>query len=89
MNAVAVRFGKNLFRCRRRAGLSQERLAAAAGMHRTEIGYLENGRRCARIDTLVKVACALTIPADELLEGIDWVPGAERDSGSFSIKGER
>lgn len=89
MNAVAVRFGRNLLRCRRSAGLSQERLAAAAGMHRTEVGYLEHGQRCPRIDTLVKLACALTVPTDELLDGIAWVPGAAAQRGGFSIEGER
>lgn len=89
MNAVAVRFGRNLLRCRRRAGLSQERLAAAAGMHRTEVGYLEHGQRCPRIDTLVKLACALMVPADELLDGIVWVPGAGPRRGEFSIGGGR
>jgi transcriptional regulator with XRE-family HTH domain len=38
---VARRFGRNLRRARRRAGLSQERLGVAAGLHRTEIGLLE------------------------------------------------
>jgi hypothetical protein len=28
-----------------------------------------------RIDTLIKIASALTIPPGELLEGIDWTPG--------------
>lgn len=88
--AIAVRFGTNLVRCRRRAGLSQERLAAAAAVHRTEIGLLENGRRVARVDTFVKLSCALIVPADDLLDGIDWLPGTgEATTGRFSIKGGR
>ncbi len=81
---IAIRFGENLRRCRRRADLSQERFAALAGLHRVEVGYLENGRRRARIDTLIKLACALQIPTDELLDGIDWVPGGS-DAGSFRV----
>jgi len=83
---IAVRFGENLRRCRRRADLSQERLAALAGLHRVAIGHLEHGRRRPRIDTLVKVACALEVPADELLDGIDWVPeGTGSGGGSFRV----
>jgi transcriptional regulator with XRE-family HTH domain len=82
--SVAVRFGENLRRCRRRAGISQERLAVAAAVHRTEIGLLENGRRVARADTFVKLACCLEIPADELLDGIACVPGTEAP-GSFAL----
>jgi transcriptional regulator with XRE-family HTH domain len=81
---VAVRFGRNLFRCRRRAALSQEELGALASLHRTEIGMLEHGTRLARVDTLMKLAGALSIEPSELLEGIHWVP-ANSDEGSFSI----
>jgi transcriptional regulator with XRE-family HTH domain len=88
MNPIAQRFGKNLVRCRRREGLSQERLSFDAGLHRTEISMLERGIRLARIDTLVKLACALGVPTDELLDGITWVPGASR-GGRFSTGGER
>jgi transcriptional regulator with XRE-family HTH domain len=81
---VAVKFGRNLFRCRRRAALSQEELGALASLHRTEIGMLEHGTRLARVDTLMKLAGALSIAPEELLEGIHWVPG-NRDAGSFNI----
>lgn len=81
---VAVRFGENLQRCRRRAGLSQTGFAAATDLHRTEIGHLEQGRRRPRIDTLIKVASVLEVPVGELLDGIHWVQeGSAR--GSFRI----
>jgi transcriptional regulator with XRE-family HTH domain len=72
---VAHRFGENLRRVRRRAGISQEELGMRSSLHRTEIGLLERGARVPRIDTLIKIASALTIPPGELLEGIDWTPG--------------
>jgi transcriptional regulator with XRE-family HTH domain len=81
---VAVRFGRNLWRCRRRAALSQEELGARAGLHRTEIGMLEHGTRLARVDTLMKLAGSLDIPPAELLEGIHWTPGTSNEGG-FSI----
>jgi transcriptional regulator with XRE-family HTH domain len=81
---VAARFGENLTRSRKRAGLSQEELGLLSSLHRTEISLLERGTRIPRIDTLVKLAGALSIPASELIEGIDWTPGTST-SGSFSI----
>ena len=81
---VAVQFGRNLFRCRRRAAMSQEELGSLAGLHRTEIGMLEHGTRLARVDTLMKLAGALAVSPTELLEGIDWVPGYSNE-GSFNI----
>lgn len=81
---VAVRFGRNLFRCRRRAAMSQEELGDRASLHRTEIGMLEQGTRLARVDTLMKLVGALEVSPTELLEGIHWTPGTS-DAGSFSI----
>jgi transcriptional regulator with XRE-family HTH domain len=81
---VAVRFGRNLFRCRRRAAMSQEELGKLASLHRTEIGMLENGTRLARVDTLMKLAGSLSVEPAELLEGIHWTPGNSAE-GSFAI----
>jgi transcriptional regulator with XRE-family HTH domain len=82
---VARKFGRNLFRCRRRAAMSQEELGALAQLHRTEIGMLEHGTRLARVDTLMKLAGSLEIAPAELLEGIHWTPGVGGAEGSFSI----
>ena len=81
---VAIKFGRNLFRCRRRAAMSQEELGVRAQLHRTEIGMLEHGTRLARADTLMKLAGALEISPSELLEGIHWTPGNNAE-GRFSI----
>lgn len=81
---IATAFGKNLNRCRKRTGLSQEELAIRASLHRTEIGLLERGERLPRIDTVIKLAGALSVPPSELIEGIDWSPGST-SRGSFSL----
>jgi transcriptional regulator with XRE-family HTH domain len=81
---IAARFGKNIARCRRRAGFSQEELSIRASLHRTEVSQLERGLRLARIDTLIKVAGALGVSTDALLEGIDWRPGSAT-LGEFSV----
>ncbi len=75
---VAARFGENLVRCRKQAGYSQEELGFRASLHRTEIGMLERGIRLARIDTLVKLAGALQVSPEELLDGLSWTPGDPR-----------
>jgi transcriptional regulator with XRE-family HTH domain len=73
---IGRRFGANLNQARRASGLSQERLAVVAGVHRTEIGLLERGLRIPRIDTVLKLARALEIGPGELLIGIN--PSPER-----------
>lgn len=82
--AVALRFGENLRRVRRREDLSQEELARRASLHRTEIGKLENTERVPRIDTLIQLAGAMAVPPGELLDGIYWVPGSEPE-GNFTF----
>lgn len=57
-------FATNLRQARQKAGLSQEALGDAAGMHRTEVGLLERGERDPRLATMTKLARALgTTPA--------------------------
>jgi transcriptional regulator with XRE-family HTH domain len=72
LNPVAVRFGKNLWRCRRAAGLGQEAVAQRASLHRTEVGLLERGLRTPRIDTVAKLAAAVSVPPGDLFDGIAW-----------------
>ncbi len=84
--SVERRFGRNLARLRKGAGLSQEQLASLASLHRTEIGMLERGVRLARIDTLIKLAGALNIAPGELLDGLAWTPGEAR-RGTFRLEG--
>lgn len=81
---VTKRFAGNLLRCRKQSWMSQEALAARASLHRTEIGKLENAERLPRIDTLVKLAGAMSIPAERLLDGIVWKPG-HSEAGGFEL----
>jgi transcriptional regulator with XRE-family HTH domain len=83
---TAKHLGRNLFMARRRAGFSQEELGALASLHRTEIGMVENGTRLPRVDTLIKLASALGVRADELLAGIEWIVSVPTQSGSFSVR---
>lgn len=81
---VAERFGKNLARYRAASGFTQEELAVRASVHRTQVGLLETGQRQPRIETVVKLAGALSIDSCKLLEGIVWVPPAT-DTGHFEL----
>jgi len=78
MDAIAAQFAENLMSARRRAGLSQEELGFRSSLHRTEIGALERGSRTARIDTVIKLAGALSIAPGDLLVGMAWTPGDPR-----------
>jgi transcriptional regulator with XRE-family HTH domain len=80
--SVAERFGGNLARHRKAAGLSQEEIGFQAAVHRTEVSQLERGLRVPRIDTLVKLAATLGVEPGALLEGIAWTP-ASMQPGRF------
>ena len=64
-------FAANLRRERLRAGLSQEALATASGLHRTELSLLERGDRDPRLSTIGRVARALGVPPSALVDGLD------------------
>jgi transcriptional regulator with XRE-family HTH domain len=83
---VGRKLGRNLWMARRRAGYSQEALGELCGLHRTEVGMVENGQRLPRVDTLMKLATALEIGVEKLVEGIEWIPPAPSANGSFVVR---
>ena len=62
MNLLNI-FSKNVRQYRINKGLSQEKLAELAGLHRTYISALECQRRNISIDNIQKIADALDIDA--------------------------
>lgn len=56
-------------RLRRQAGLSQEALADACGLHRTYVGSVERAERNISIDNMELVAAALGCRLQDLLDG--------------------
>lgn len=60
-------FARNIRLMRIDAGMSQERLAAEAGLDRTFVGTLERGQRNISIDNIELIAKAIGAPARELL----------------------
>lgn len=63
-------------------------MPGAEAAHRTEIGLLERGERTPRTDMIVKLAGSLSVPAGELLAGLEWTPGGvEVVKGGFAVGG--
>ena len=73
MEASAI-IGWNLRRLRVEQGLSQERLALAAGIDRAYVGRVERGSENVTIITLEAMARALSVPVAVLLT--EPAPGA-------------
>lgn len=67
---ILKRFGETLREHRQRAGLSQEKLAAKAGIDRTYVGGAERGERNVALVNIVRLAEALNVTAAELLTGL-------------------
>ena len=65
------RFGKRLRALREQAGLSQEALAAKAGIHRTYMGGVERGERNPCLRNIVRLASALGVHPSSLFEHIE------------------
>jgi len=83
---VGRSLGKNLWMARRCAGYSQEALGTLCGLHRTEIGFVENGERLPRVDTLLKLSGALEVSVEKLLDGIEWIVPGPQVGGSFVVR---
>lgn len=65
--SLAQAFGNVIRRERVKAGWSQEELSRRAGVHRTYVGDLENGRKSPTLDVLEALAKAFGRPAHELI----------------------
>lgn len=66
-NKQAVAFGEVLKELRRGAELSQDALAEKADLERTFISFLERGERQPTISTILSLAIALNVDAEELV----------------------
>lgn len=60
-------FGSNVQAIRRALGISQEELAFRAGLHRTYIGMVERAERSISLQNAKKIADALNVKLDTLL----------------------
>lgn len=70
MAEALERFAENLRRARIKAGMSQEAVAFASGMHRTALSRLECRERAPEFRTLLRLARALDVTPASLLRGV-------------------
>jgi len=66
MNNINKEVGLNIRKIREEKGLSQEKLAALADLHRTYIGQIERGEKNIGLKNLEKIAKALHVNIKEL-----------------------
>ena len=59
--------GFNIRKIREDKGLSQEKLAALAGLHRAYIGQIERGEKNVGLKNLERIATALGVNVKDLL----------------------
>ena len=58
---ILTKFGQKVRDERKRLGLSQEKLAGRAGVHRTYIGMVERAEKNITLENIEKIAKALKI----------------------------
>ncbi len=64
---MLVRFGQRLRQVRLRAGVSQEKLAELAGLHRTYVSSVERGKRNISLLNIDRLALALGVSLNDLM----------------------
>ena len=65
-NPTLVKFGERLRAARTEAGMTQQQLADATGLHRVTVGKLEAGEYDSTITTVQSLAVALGVPMSRL-----------------------
>ncbi len=66
--------------------LTAPEVAKRAELSLNHLNLILRGRRMVQLDTLVKLAGALDVPPEQLLEGVGWVSDG-RGGGEFRTKG--
>ena len=64
---ILTLFGHNVQQYRKKQGLSQEKLAELAGVHRTYIGMIERAEKNITLCNMQKIAQALNVDIQDLL----------------------
>ena len=88
MTNLGTRLGKVLRRHREALGMSQERLAEGAGIHRTYVSSIELGKVQVGLEVAARIAEALGTPLSSLIAEAETLSDDPRDrkGGSFDPK---
>jgi len=65
---ILIKFGKKVREERAKLGLSQEELAARAGVHRTYIGMIERAEKNITLENIEKITKALKISITDFFQ---------------------
>jgi transcriptional regulator with XRE-family HTH domain len=76
-----AQLGRNIKVMRVRRDMTQEELAAEAGLERSYAGAIERGERNLSVTSLLKLAQALGCSPNELLEGVQLRPAKRKQRG--------
>jgi len=68
MSDICKKFGKNVHKYRLKKGLSQEKMAEIAGLHRIYISAVERGKRSISLKNIERIANALGVKINKLFE---------------------
>ena len=63
---ILIKFGNKVRKERAKLGLSQEELAAKAGVHRTYIGMIERAEKNITLENIEKIAKALGLSISQM-----------------------
>lgn len=69
--AIAAAFGARVREVRLQQGMTQERLAEAAGLHPTFISNVERGYRVPSVPTMLRLADGLGVEASRLVDRLE------------------
>lgn len=67
INAIISR---NIVRMRKKKGLSQKQVAERIGVSQNAVYQWENGFRCAKLETVIKISEAIGCSPNEILNGV-------------------
>jgi transcriptional regulator with XRE-family HTH domain len=78
MTEIMVAFGQRLREVRLKVGVSQEKLAELAGLHRTYVSTVERGLKNISIVNIARLAAALDVEPADLMPPLPKKPAKSR-----------
>lgn len=79
---VPKRFGEAVRACREAIGISQEKLAARCGLHRTYVAGVERGIRNPSLRSIAKIAGGLQMTLSALFKRMESMAPGRGNGGS-------